>query len=108
MINIFIAAKLLLRNPVTVPKILPNWSYQVELKRGVFLVVPVVGPVRVQGMTTQSTLKEMNSRAELSAKYLESKGLTNCFVVPELIDYIRVGGVPSEIKIAIDKRIEVS
>ena len=102
MVNIFIAARLLLKYPVTVVKFNNNnWGFQVELKAGVYLVVPAGGPVRVQGMVTSSTLRQMNIRAEACENYLESKGLSKCFVIAELIDYIQFGGVVSVIKIAI-------
>ena len=108
MVNIFIAARLLLKYPVTVVKFNNNnWGFQVELKAGVYLVVPAGGPVRVQGMVTSSTLRQMNIRPEVCENYLESKGLSKCFVIAELIDYIQFGGVVSVIKIAIEKKIVV-
>ena len=78
-----------------------------EIKTGVYLVVPAGGPVRVKGMVNSSSLRQMNIRAEACENYLESKGLSKCFVITELIDYIQFGGVVSVIKIAIEKKIEV-
>ena len=106
MINIIIAAKLLLKIPVKAVRLQNAWGLQVEISEGVNLVAPIVGAAAlISSSKMTSKISVMKNRLEKVKEVLEGFGLSNCFVLPEMVAFVIVGGDINELKNVIKKKL---
>ena len=79
---------------------------QVEISEGVNLIAPVVGATALisNGKKT-SQISVMKNRLEKVKEVLEGFGLSNCFVLPELVAFVIVCGDINELKNVIKKKL---
>ena len=105
MINIFIAAKLLLKIPVNAVSLQNAWGLQVDISEGVKLVVSVVGAAALSSGKSSPHISLMKNRLVKVNEVLDGIGLSKCFVLPEMVAYVRAGGDIHELKNVIKKKL---